>query len=462
MKSQSIIRRTMLLVLATELLCALVFSGSALWHEWHTRMHAFDVTLNGRCDSILGAAQDAEDPGDSIRIDPADIKIPSSDVYAVYDGGGQLIGSSPNAPAALINRSREGFSDRHLDGRDYRVYEHTALKVIDRDENDGAGVKRSLTILYAAPTAHIWHEIMEAAGFYTLTGLALMAATALLLIMLLRRVLHPIEELATRAAGVSKEALHFEAPASALQVKELAPLAQVLSNTVSRLRRAFENEQRFVGDAAHELKTAVAVVRSTIQVLAMRSRSTVEYTQGLDRLLQDNQRVEDLVSRMLTLARMEQQSDPEDIVTDLGDAVSKAIHNLASFAETRSVSILSATEANVRVRLSTEKAEVLISNLIVNAVQHSTAGAQVRVTVEQRAGKALLQVRDTGAGIAEEALPHIFERFYREDSSRSRDTGGAGLGLAICKSIVHSAGGTISMESTPGVETVAHVSFSLN
>jgi len=461
MKSQSIIRRTMLLVLSTELLCALVFSGSALWHEWHTRMHAFDVTLSGRSDSILGAAQDAEDAGDSIRIDPAEIKIPSSDVYAVYNSGGQLIGASQNAPAELISRHHEGFSDKGRNGHAYRVFERSALKIIDRDDNNGAGVKRTITIVYAAPTAHIWHEIVEAAGFYTLTGLVLMAATALLLMMLLRRVLHPIEELATRAAGVSKEALHFEAPASALQVKELAPLAQVLSSTVSRLRRAFENEQRFVGDAAHELKTAVAVVRSTIQVLAMRSRSTEEYTRGLDRLLEDNQRVEDLVSRMLTLARMEQQSEPETVATDLGDAVSKAVHNLASFAEARMVAILSETEANVRVCLSMEKAEVLISNLIVNAIQHSAAGAQVKVTVEQHAGKALLRICDTGAGITEEALPHIFDRFYREDSSRSRDTGGAGLGLAICKSIVQSVGGTITMESTPGVQTVAHISFSL-
>src|ERR1700742_3508609 len=106
MKSQSIILRTMLLVLATELLCALVFSGSALWHEWHTRMRAFDVTLSGRSDSILGAAQDAEDAGDSVRIDPAEIKIPSYDVYAVYNDGGQLIGSSQNAPPALISRDR--------------------------------------------------------------------------------------------------------------------------------------------------------------------------------------------------------------------------------------------------------------------------------------------------------------------------------------------------------------------
>jgi len=462
MKSRSIIRRTMLLVLLTELLCALVFSGSALWHERRTRMHAFDVTLSGRSDSILGAAQDAEDPSDSVRIDPAEVKIPSYDVYAVYNGSGQFIGSSQNAPAALISRNRDGFSDKQLDGHAYRVFERSALKIIDRDDNEGAGVKRPITIVYAAPTAHIWHEIVEAAGFYTLTGLMLMITTALLLMVLLRRVLHPIEELATRAAGVSKEALHFEAPASALEVKELAPLAQVLSNTVSRLRRAFENEQRFVGDAAHELKTAVAVVRSTIQVLAMRSRSTEEYTHGLDRLLEDNQRVEDLVSRMLTLARMEQQSESDTVATDLGDAVSKAIHNLASFSETRCVSILSETEANVRVCLSMEKAEVLISNLIVNAIQHSSVGAQVKVTVERRAGKALLQVCDTGAGIAEEALPHIFERFYREDSSRSRETGGAGLGLAICKSIVQSVGGTISMESTPGVQTVANISFSLN
>jgi signal transduction histidine kinase len=451
----------MLLVLSTELLCAVAFSGSALWHERRSRMHAFDVMLQGRSDSILGAVQDAEDPDDNVRIDPVELKVPDSDAYAVYNLGGRVLGLSKNAPDALISRTHDGFYDKQWNGRAFRVYERNAMRVIDRADNGGDGLKRPITIVYAAPTAHIRHEIFEAAGFYILISLVLLTGTAFLLMVLLRRVLRPIEDLASRAANISKESLHFDAPTSVLQVRELAPLANALSSTVSRLRKAFEHEQRFVGDAAHELKTAVAVVRSTIQVLAMRSRSTEEYEDGLARLLQDNQRVEDLISRMLALARMEQQSGPETSTINLGVAVKTTVDNIASFAEARSVAIRFEADSDIHVLLSPEKAEALASNLIVNAIQHSVAGAEVNVEVKQSAGKALLRIRDTGGGITPAALPHIFERFYREDSSRSRDTGGAGLGLAICRSIMQSAGGTIVMESVPGVETIAIATFSL-
>jgi signal transduction histidine kinase len=172
----------------------------------------------------------------------------------------------------------------------------------------------------------------------------------------LRNVLHPIEELAVHAGNVSKDSLYFEAPESALRVRELAPLARTLSETIGSLRKAFENEQRFVGDAAHELKTAVAVVRSTIQVLMMRSRSQKEYTVGLERLLQDNQRVEDLVARMLTLARMDQQSETETSTADLVEAVEVSFGNLASYAEAHSVTLKFRAEGGVMVHLSAEKA----------------------------------------------------------------------------------------------------------
>jgi len=135
--------------------------------------------------------------------------------------------------------------------------------------------------------------------------------------------------------------------------------------------------------------------------------------------------------------------------------------NLTSFAEARSVTLKLAEEAGILVPLSAEKAEILMSNLIVNAIQHSIEGAEVCVDMQIIGERAVVRVRDTGTGIATEALPHIFERFYREDSSRSRNTGGAGLGLAICKSIVQSVGGSISVESDPGVETVATISFSM-
>ncbi len=352
MKSQSLIRRTMVIVLSAELLCAIAFSGTALWHERRSRMHAFDEMLQGRSDSLLGAVQDAEDPEDNVTIDPVELRLPSNDVYAVYNRGGRLLGSSKDAPEMLMARQHAGFSERVSNGHVYRVLERDALRVIYRADNGGVGLRRPITIVYAAPTAHIRHEILEAAGFYVLVSLALLACTAAFLVFLLRKVLHPIEELAAQAAGVSKDSLHFEPPSSALRVKELAPLAQTLSSTIASLKKAFENEQRFVSDAAHELKTAVAVVRSTIQVLSMRDRSREEYARGLDRLLQDNQRVEDLVSRMLTLARLEQHAEPEDATTDFAQAVRLAVDNLASFAEARLIAVTLEAEAGVDIRLS--------------------------------------------------------------------------------------------------------------
>jgi signal transduction histidine kinase len=110
------------------------------------------------------------------------------------------------------------------------------------------------------------------------------------------------------------------------------------------------------------------------------------------------------------------------------------------------------------VNLSAEAAQTLISNLVMNAIQHSAPGNAVRVRVSVNGTpNAVLMVEDSGSGIAPENLPHVFDRFYREDKSRSRETGGAGLGLSICKSIVESAGGEIGVESVPGRGTTVIV-----
>ena len=109
------------------------------------------------------------------------------------------------------------------------------------------------------------------------------------------------------------------------------------------------------------------------------------------------------------------------------------------------------------VRSSADDIDVLVSNLIINATQHSRDGGLIAVKVQPMGGFALLTVQDHGYGISPEALPHVFERFYREDASRSRETGGAGLGLSICKAIVEAASGTIEIESTVGLGTIVYV-----
>jgi len=464
MKSNSLIRRAISAVLLIEFSCAVAFVWTALWHERRIRLRAMDVALEGRADALIGAVQDAEDPEDNVKVDPAEFKPPSTDVFAVYSQAGRLVGASPNPPAAVISPVQDGFRNARVGNHSYRVLQQQALRIIDREETGGAGLRRPVTVLYAIRSDHLWHEVMEAASFYVLMSLGLLCVTALALVVLLRKLLGPIQELAVTAADINTSSLTFSPPPSAMQVRELAPLAEALASMMARLRAAFEAQHRFIADAAHELKTAVAVVRSTVQVIGMRHRTPDEYRRGLDDVLTDTERVEALVSKMLTLARFEETTEslPEQI--ELSEPVARALKKLASFAEARGVIVRSSLDKGMRVRLESEAAEILASNLIMNAIQHSATGAEVVISVRAKKGgvrKAMLVVQDFGSGIAPENLSSIFDRFFREDTSRSRDTGGFGLGLSICKSIVDAAQGEIQVQSVPGQGTVVTACFRL-
>jgi signal transduction histidine kinase len=460
MKVYSLTRQTVTIVLTAQILCALALSGAAVFHEGHIRLRAFDVRLQGRSDSLLGAIQDAEDPDSAVRIDPTELALPNKDVFAVYNQGGKILGSSINAPAPLISRTTDGFREVSFNGVRYRVLQREALRVIDRAEYGVDGLKRPVTILYASPETHVWHEIFEAASFSLLAIFLAAVFTVGYVVFLLRRALQPLSDLATAAAQLSPPLLEFEPPPSVLQIQELRPLAEALRRAAVRLREAFEKEHRFVGDAAHELKTAIAVTRSSLQLLMLKRRTPDEYAIGLERVLEDNIRVETLTTQMLQLARMEEHTEETAISLDLGEAAQQVVRQLELVATERNLQLVSDCLPKLMVRLSQERAEILISNLLINAIQYSYPGMSVIVRVREQHGMIALEIIDSGTGISEDALPYIFDRFYREDRSRSRDTGGTGLGLAICKSIVEAAGGTISIASAPEVGTTATVIFS--
>ena len=448
------------IVVTAQLLCAALLCGSALLHERNARLHALDVSLQGRSDSLLGAIQDAEDPDDNVMIDPTELKLPEDDVYAVYNQGGRLLGSSLTAPAVLMSRHADGFRDVRIGRAQYRVLQREAMRVIDRAENRGVGLKRPVTIVYASSEGHLWHEILEAVRFYLLTIALATGMTVTFVALLLRKALHPLTALGAAAQQLSPPALAFTPPASVLRVRELRPLAAALTDTVGRLREAFSKEQRFVSDAAHELKTAIAVVRSSVQLLMLKRRSTEEYVAGLERVLDDNGRVEALVAQMLQLGSLEESRPVPVSTVDLGELIATALERLRPFAEERAVPLKFVCPGPVFVRLAPDRALTLVSNLVMNAIQHSPSGRTVFVSLTNPGrGPIMLQVEDAGAGIAADALPHIFERFYREDRSRSRDTGGTGLGLSICKSIVEAAGGSISVESSRDQGTRVAVTF---
>jgi signal transduction histidine kinase len=464
MTRRSLVRRAILSVLLIELLCAVGILSTALWHEWRSRMRALDISLEGRADSLIGAVQDAEDREDNVTVNPEEFTAPRGDVFAVFNSSGRLIGTSGTSGGPVpdfLTLQQNGFRDARHGGHRFRVLQREALRIIDRDETHGVGIRRPFTLVYATTTNHLWHETVEATQFYLMVSVGLLFATALVLIWLLRRLLAPLEQLAESASQITTDALAFEPPASAERIRELVPLVQALSAMVARVREAFERQHQFINDAAHELKTAVAVVRSSIQVLGMRNRTAEEYRQGLDDLLSDNERVEGLVRQMLTLASFEDRNGAAHGECNLAEEVRTAATNLHSFAELQGVTVRCALH-DAAVGLAGDAARTLASNLILNALQHSHAGSEVLVAadmLETEPPRVQLVVRDSGSGIAPENLGRIFERFFREDSSRSRATGGAGLGLAICKSIVNAATGTIDVSSELGKGTVVRVTI---
>ena len=455
MRMHSLTRRLIVAVLLAELLCVVCFSVIAILHEVHGRRRAFDIMLSGRADSLLGAVQDADDPEANVTVDRSELALPAQDIYEVLSPKSRLLGASPNAePQALrtiASATTDGYFNVEIDGVHYRALRKQGVRVIDRLENGGR--RRPVSLIYASPTEHLRHELMEAVRFYVLSSLVLLAATGLLLALLLRLGLTPLRELAHSASRVSASSWEFVPTENAMRTRELVPIISSIRHLLAGLREAFERQRRFTGDAAHELKTSLAVLKSSVQLLALGHRKTEEYEKGLVDLAVDVQRMEDLTERMLALARVEEEPWKAAEVLDLGEVLRPLMQRLRAFAELKEITIRLVEQGPCLVSMHPSDAEILTSNLLMNAVQHSTPETEVTLSVTSRNGVAEIRVSDRGDGIPDSALPHLFERFYRADASRSRESGGTGLGLAICKAIVDRSHGSIGVESASGQGT---------
>ncbi|WP_348264050.1 HAMP domain-containing sensor histidine kinase [Telmatobacter sp. DSM 110680] len=459
----SIAFRLIAAVLLVELASAMIVILLAWGYERHSHFRSFDVMLHGRADSVLGAVQDAEDTGDNVMLDLADLHVPFEDVYEVWDGRGHLLGRSPNwnGSAAMASiPDHNGFSRIKLHDHGYRLLFMRGTRIVDPGE-PGGGHLRFVTILYGAPTERVWEAIYGAVEFYAAGMLLLILITGPLIAWVLHRGLDPLRQLAAMAGRVSAESWEFTPPASARETAELAPLTSALENALQRLERSFKQQRTFVSDAAHELKTSVAVVKSSLQLVGMRPRTPEEYQAGNERALADTGRIEELVAKMLTMARVESgtaSSHSEDNC-DLSQGAAQTVAELETFAAVRNVELAvgSLPADACIVPLNSEDCKLIISNLLMNAIQHSPQRSQVELSVVLRGNAVEFTVQDHGEGIDPSALPHVFDRFYRGDPSRARATGGAGLGLAICKAIVERSKGSITLSSNPGNGTTATV-----
>lgn len=343
--------------------------------------------------------------------------------------------SAPNASAPLLDWVSQ-------DGLPWRA---SAASVAPA----GPGQTR-YTVLVAIDTTH-YAEFMR--GFRSQLFAFIGAATGLMAVLgwfVARRGLRPLRTISAQAAEITAHRLHTRLPAESVP-EELADLAATLNLMLSRLEESFQRLSEFSSDLAHELRSPVSNLLTQTQVTLARARSVEEYREILGSNIEEFERLSRMIADMLFLAK----ADNQQLVThhepvELAAEAAELLDFYAMLAEEKSIRLT--LEGSARVtgdRLMLRRA---LSNLLSNALRHTPAQGWVRIEIGPGAGGGVrLAVSNSGSEIAPEHLPRLFDRFYRVDGSRHHSGEGAGLGLAITRSIASAHGGHIEVDSAQQV-----------
>lgn len=278
-----------------------------------------------------------------------------------------------------------------------------------------------------------------------------------------RRALGPVDQITREVREITDgTSLHRRLPSSMVK-DELGRLADTLNQMIGRLERSFTALRRFTADASHELKTPLTVLKAGVERAMTTPNVPAESLAALEESMEEINRMTELVDALLTLARADEglvrlHQEP----VDLRALILETEETGELLAEPAGIGVsVDAPVDPVIVAVDGSRIRQLVMNLLTNAVKYTPAGGRVRLWLERDDGRVRFGVSDTGIGIAPGDLPHIFDRFWRADSARTRtgERPGVGLGLAICKWIAEAHGGTIEVQSRPGRGTTFSVTL---
>ncbi len=468
MAKTSIQRRLIIAIVISQLVLAIGLIDFAVFVTRAQLRKAFDVALQGRAMSIAALVRYSEDESHKLVFErdlvPPPLEKGVPDLYEVFANNRTLIARSANWPPrkeVAPPRGARWVATYVVEGVPYRALRLERIPVLDREGD--ARSKDFLTVTYASPVSPVSSAVHEVLLYIAVGSLVLLTISGGFAFWALQRSLRPLAALASSASTISTSNWELNPPAEALDTAELAPLTQAMTSMLNGLHRAFTQQREFIANAAHELKTPVAILKSTLQSLLQRPRTSDEYRAGLEEALEDMARLEKLLHSMLRLARAEQWAAGNlrrDLApVDVGMTCQMAIERVQAVAQQRGVKIDFSANGPIRLPADADDLELVWSNLLENAIRFSPAGETVRMRVGGDSGQGYVEVADRGPGIPASELPRIFQRFHRGDASRARDTGGYGLGLAISKALVEAYGGTIEPQSRPGEGTRMVVSL---
>jgi heavy metal sensor kinase len=287
--------------------------------------------------------------------------------------------------------------------------------------------------------------------------LILFLATPIILIvaaiggyLLMSRPLRPVVVLTEQAEHVGRKELGERLPVIPTG-DELERLSLALNRMIERLETALAHNHRFSADASHELRTPLTIIRGELESLIQIPSLPASVVEGVGSALEESNRMAKIVHSLMTISRLDCGGEQIEFVpVDLVEVVRVTLEHMGLLAEEKHISLRFDPGQPTYVTGDAMRLKQIVVNLVDNAIKYTLNGGDVRVFVKSEGKKAMISVTDTGIGIATDALPLVFDRFYRTDQARSRESGGTGLGLSIVKAICGVHGGAASVESIEG------------
>ncbi len=267
---------------------------------------------------------------------------------------------------------------------------------------------------------------------------------------LVQRALSPVDRIAASAERISSQNLSERLPV-AQTGDELERLSLALNHMIQRLDEAFQYSRRFMADASHELRTPLTVLRGELESFVQEPQLSPEWRERLGSALEEVERLASIVEGLFAISRLDAgEAQAEWVRFDLAQLAASTADQLYLLAEDKRIELSCAAPKGVWVNGNRARLKQVVVNLLDNAIKYTPEDGTVTASVHVIDSKAVLEVADNGVGIPPEALPRIFDRFFRVDKARSREQGGAGLGLSIVKSICAAHHGRVEVTSKPG------------
>jgi heavy metal sensor kinase len=445
MKPQSIRVRLTLwysLILAISLS---LFGGGAYFAMRHSIYSALDTELRQRLEGVRGIiSEDAPRGASALEDEFHEFSVGQGarGRLTVRDYSGHVLFASAGMESATeweVNPKRSvGFNEK-IAGEHFRVLQ---------DDIEVAGNRYDVTLATSTSELSDALERFRHALFLAVPMLLLLAALGGY--WMSRRALAPVDEI-TRSArhiGATNLSMRVAVPKTG---DELERLATTLNEMLSRLSAAFQRITQFTADASHELRTPVSVMRTSAELALRKPRGEAEYRETLSQILKETEKVSRLIEQLLSLARADSNPAMIDITcTNLNDILDRAWRQACILIAAKH---LNSEEfrpaAPVWVNGDPASLERLFLILLDNAVKYTADGGRIELRLSTDDGFAVTEIRDSGIGMTVEDIAHIFDRFYRADRARSRETEGLGLGLAIGRWIAEAHGGEIRVHSEP-------------